>query len=134
MTLFQRSGKTTSLLGEFGGRFSGGASHPEITWASDIIDAVRRKDGKTIFRTSSVQRHLLVYPNSNASMLMFDEDDERQGIEHVRKHFVNDEGLLRQMTSGCSIHILGRHIVCLDVVGQATVIARGATCSLPNLE
>jgi hypothetical protein len=126
MTLSQRSDKIASLLGEFGGRFSDGASHPEITWASDIIDSVRRKDGKTIFMASPVQRHLLVYPNSNASMLMSDEDDERQGIEHLREHVANDEALLRRITNGCSIHILGGYIVCLDALGEATVIGRRA--------
>lgn len=125
MTLFQRSGKTASLLGEFGGRFSDGASHPEIVWASDIIDAVRRKDGKTIFRASAVQRHLLVYPNSNASMLMFDEEDERQGIEILREQFSSDE-TLRQAVDGCSIHILGGRVVCLDAFGAEAVIAARA--------
>lgn len=37
MTLFQRSNKTAALLGEFGGRFSDGASHPEITWAQTSL-------------------------------------------------------------------------------------------------
>lgn len=121
---FQLSGKTASLLGEFGGRFPNGASHPETTWASDIIEAVKRKAGKTIFKASPVQRHLLVYPNSNASILMFDEDDERQGIEHLRQQFANDEALLRPIANGCLVHILGNYVVCLDAFGKAIAIPR----------
>lgn len=125
MTLFQRSDKTACLLGEFGGRFKDGASHPEIVWASDIIDAVRRKCGKIIFKASPIRRHLLIYPNSNASMLMFDEDDERIGLERLRGQFAND-ALMRQIPNGCAIHILGGYIVCLDALAEAPVIARRA--------
>jgi hypothetical protein len=68
------------MLGEFGGRFSDGASRPGLVWASDIVDAIRRKSGKSIFRTSLTGRHLIIYPSSNASFLLSEEheEDERE--------------------------------------------------------
>jgi hypothetical protein len=66
MTAFELSDKSAMLIGEFGGRFAGGASRPGLAWASDITDAIRRKEGKVIFNNLSVARRLIVYPNSNA--------------------------------------------------------------------
>ena len=64
MTAFERSGKSMMLLGEFGGRFSDGASQPGRTWASDVIDAINRKRGKAIFEKADVGRHLVIYSSS----------------------------------------------------------------------
>jgi hypothetical protein len=60
MTAFERSRKSAALLGEFGGRFADGASRPGFAWAADIVDAIRRKDGKAIFQDLPTRRHLLV--------------------------------------------------------------------------
>jgi hypothetical protein len=65
MTEIELSGQPT-LLGTFGGRFSEGAANPKWAWATDVIDAIERKRGKVIFARSSVVRHLITYPNSNA--------------------------------------------------------------------
>jgi hypothetical protein len=123
-TLSQQSNKPASLLGEFGGRFSDGASHPEIIWASDILDAIKAKGGKTIFKSSTSRRHLVVYPNSNASILMFDEEDERAGIKLFREQFASEEASLRQMANGCAVHILCHYIDCFDALGDARIVAR----------
>jgi hypothetical protein len=64
-----RSGKSV-LLGHFGGRFLGGAAQPGLAWASDIVKAVKRKERKIIFEQSRTTRHLIIYPNSNASILL----------------------------------------------------------------
>src|SRR5450755_2804274 len=39
MTALERSKMPAMLLGDFGGRFSRGASQPGRTWASDVLDA-----------------------------------------------------------------------------------------------
>jgi hypothetical protein len=72
MTKFAQTNKSASLLGEFGGRFVEGASQPKFAWASDILDAIARKQKKSICSTLTGERHLIVYPNSNASFLLFE--------------------------------------------------------------
>src|SRR6266576_5958105 len=73
MTAFERSRTEVALIGEFGGRFVDGAARPGIAWATNVVDAIRRKSGKVIFEDTHTPRHLLIYPNSNASFLLFDE-------------------------------------------------------------
>jgi hypothetical protein len=94
-TAFEHCGKSMMLLGAFGGRFSGGAARPGITWASDIVDAIKRKKGKVIFEHSPAHRHLIVYPNSNASLLLSDEggEDEQEAIRDLREAYRPDCGL-----------------------------------------
>jgi hypothetical protein len=124
MTAFERSGKSMMLLGEFGGRFSDGASQPGRTWASDVIDAINRKRGKAIFDKGDAGRHLVIYPNSNASSLVNDMEDERTAfgflgelIEANRRGFVD-------ATSGCLVHVLGKELVGFDVLGEARLALR----------
>src|ERR1019366_1010363 len=52
MTEFERSKQPAMLLGGLGGRFAGGASQPGRVWASDVLDAVARKEAKTICSSS----------------------------------------------------------------------------------
>jgi hypothetical protein len=85
MTEFEKSGKDLMLLGDFGGRFADGASQPKFAWASDIINALLRKRDKSICTSREPDRHLIVYPNSNASQLIFDEEDERAAFAHLRE-------------------------------------------------
>jgi hypothetical protein len=94
-TAFEHSGKSMMLLGAFGGRFSGGAARPGLTWVSDIVDAIKRKKGKVIFEHSPAHRHLIVYPNSNASLLLSDEggEDEQEAIRDLREAIDRAAGL-----------------------------------------
>jgi hypothetical protein len=118
MTLRERSDKKMSLIGEFGGRFKGGAGNPGIAWATDIVSAIRRKSGKAIFQDSSVSRHLIIYPNSNASILLFDVDDEREAISYLTAEITKDKPALSNMSNGCLVHVLGKHLTCFDALGE----------------
>ena len=107
MAAFERSGKSVMLLGTHGGRFSGGASglEPEVAWASDIVDAIKRKSEKAIFRRSATARHLVIYPTSNASILLF--DDEANAVRVLQETIAKEAASLAQMTNGCRVHVLG---------------------------
>src|SRR5258708_2144000 len=89
MTASELSRETT-LLGEFGGRFSDGASRPGLVSASDSGDAIKRKDGKVTFRSSAAVRHLVVYPNSSASGLLFGEGDDGEATRDLREESAKD--------------------------------------------
>jgi hypothetical protein len=52
MTTFALSDKRMALPGHSGGRFPRGAGAPGLAWASDIIDAIKRKETKVIFKSS----------------------------------------------------------------------------------
>lgn len=123
MTALELSDKPAILIGELGGRFSGGASRPGLVWASDIVDAIKRKSGKTIFKHSPVARHLIVYPNSNASFLLFDSDDELSAIQNLRDEIAKDLDSLAGITNGCLVHVLGKYNVCIDAMGEMRVLA-----------
>jgi hypothetical protein len=125
MTAFERSGKRVALLGHSGGRFSRGASRPGLVWASDVVTAIKRKEGKVIFKHSPAARHLIIYPNSNASILLSDQDDEdeQEAICNLREAIDNAE-LLTQTTNGCLVHVLGKRHICIDVVGAMRVLRR----------
>jgi hypothetical protein len=125
MTAFERSEKSAALVGEFGGRFADGASRPGLAWAADIVDAIRRKDGKAIFQNLPTRRHLLVYPNSNASFLLFDEDDEREAVDYLRAEVAKDSAL-SNLVNGCVVHVLGGYLVCVDALGEARLLARSS--------
>jgi hypothetical protein len=127
MVEFERTDKSAMLLGEFGGRLSGGASEPGHTWASDIVDAIERKAGKSIYSMNVERRHLVIYPNSNASFLVAGEEDERRvfsilahAIERRRPEFTS-------VANGCAIHVLETHLVCLDLLGNRQLLARSET-------
>jgi hypothetical protein len=121
MTLSEYSGKPT-ILGQFGGRFSGGASRSGLVWASDVVEAIKRKRGKVIFRNSPAARHLIVYPNSNASILLFKDLDEVEAIGNLREAIAKEAASLAQTTNGCLVHILGKYHVCVDVLGNMTLL------------
>ena len=126
MTEFERSDKSVMLLGEFGGRFSGGASEPGYVWASDIVDAIKRKAGKSIYSMDVDNRHLVINPNSNASILIPDEEDERRAFTILAQAIEPQMTEYIGITSRCAIHVLGKHFVCFDLLGSSRLIARAA--------
>jgi hypothetical protein len=128
MTAIERSGKSVAMPGDFGGRFKCGASRPELSWAKDIVCAIRRKRDKKIFQDSSVARHLLIYPNSNASRLLSDEDHERQAVNVLGAEVSKDAAALSKMANGCLVHVLDEHSVCFDVLGNTTVLTPFESC------
>jgi hypothetical protein len=123
MTEIELSGRPT-LLGTFGGRFSGGAANPKWAWAKDVIDAIERKRGKVIFSHSSAVRHLIIYPNSNASSLLFNEEDEREAISALCSAVTVEARPLAELADGCFVHILGKEYVCVDVLGRMSLVRR----------
>jgi hypothetical protein len=110
------------MLGDFGGRFAGDGGWPGPVWTADIIAANMRKAGKVNFRDSAAPRHVIVYPNSNAAQLLFDEDDERKAIDDLRATVTNDAVALSRTANGCPIHVLGKHLLCFDAMGEAKVL------------
>jgi hypothetical protein len=124
MTAFERSGKSRMLLGEFGGRFSDGASQPGRTWAADVIDAINRKRGKAIFEKSDAGRHLVIYPNSNASALVNDAEDEHAAFGFLERLIEANLSGFVEVTSGCLVHVLGKELVGFDVLGEARLAFR----------
>jgi hypothetical protein len=124
MTVFEQSGNSSMLLGTFAGRFSDGASQPGRIWASDIIDAINRKRGKAIFEKSEVGRHLVIYPNSNASALVNDEEDERTAFGFLEELIAANLNGYAEITSGCLVHVLGKDLVGFDVLGGAYLARR----------
>lgn len=122
MTARELSLKTYTMLGEFGGRFKGGAGSPGIAWVTDIVAAIGRKSGKVIFRDSPVPRHLIIYPNSNASLLLGDEVDERDAIDKLRAEIVKHAAVLSEIANGCLVHVLGKHSLCMDALSNLTVL------------
>jgi hypothetical protein len=125
MTLIQRSTEKRAMPGKFGGRFKGGASRPELAWATDVVDAIGRKSGKAIFRDSSAARHLIVYPNSNASFLLDDEDHEREAVDALRAEIAKDTTALSHTANGCLVHVLGKHLLCFDALREMRVLTLG---------
>lgn len=124
MTAFERSDKSMMLLGEFGGRFSDGASQPGRTWASDVIDAINRKRGKAIFKISDAGCHLIIYPNSNASALVNDAEDERAAFGFLGELIETNLSEYLEATNGCLVHVLGKELVGFDILGSAQLARR----------
>jgi hypothetical protein len=125
MKAFERSGKKMALVGHSGGRFSRGAARPGLAWATDIVAAIKRKEPKVIFERSPAARHLIVYPNSNASILLSDEpDQEQEAIGYLREAIDSAGNNLAKITNGCLVHVLGKRHLCLDVVGDMRVLHR----------
>jgi hypothetical protein len=124
MTAFERSGKSAALVGEFGGRFADGAARPGLVWATDVVDSVKRKSGKAIYRSVHFPRHLLIYPNSNASFLLFDHDDEREAVDDLRAEVMKYDGVLTRLANGCAVHILGGYLICVDALGEMRLVTR----------
>jgi hypothetical protein len=126
MTEFEKSGKNLMLLGDFGGRFADGASQPKFAWAADIMDAILRKQGKSICTSAAPDRHLVVYPNSNASQLLLDEVDEREAFAHLKQRLEAERTRSAEALNGCAIHVLGKVLVGLDLMGKFSLRLRGA--------
>jgi len=106
------------LLGELGGRFEGGGGDPGPVWAYDAVRAVERKKGKSIFASTSSDRHLVIYPNSNASALIFSGADESRAFSTLLNVIDPRRNELDQITNGCYVHILGKEYVFFDVLGR----------------
>jgi len=126
MTEFERSDKSTMLLGEIGGRFSGGASEPGHEWASDILDAIERKSGKAIYSMHDESRHLVINPNSNASFLISNKEHERKAFSILQQAIDQRRIDCTGIASGCAIHVLGKHFVCFDLLCSFRLVARVA--------
>jgi hypothetical protein len=124
MTEFERSDQPAMLIGELGGRFSGGASEPGHVWASDIVDAIERKAGKSIYSMDAESRHLVIYPNSNASVLILSEKGERTAFSILAQAIERRSTEFAEIVNGCAIHILGKHFVCFDLLGNGRLVAR----------
>lgn len=141
MTAFEQPIHKAAMIGELGGRFGpdksnpncgegivnairrrGGASNPGQYWATDVVNAIRRKGGKAIFANSSAPRHLLIYPNSNASILLFDESDEREAINHLHAEIAEDRTTLSLTANGCLVHVIGKYLILFDVFGEWRVL------------
>lgn len=129
MTNFEDSGKPMALLGHSGGRYHrSGAARPGKDWAKDIVAAIKRKAAtdrkkkKAIFEHSPAARHLIIYPNSNASILLADKDDEREAICNLREAISNAAAELVQITNGCLVHVLGKEHICIDIVREMRII------------
>lgn len=124
MRAFEQS-EDADLLGTHGGRFHGGASgkQPERIWAQDILDAIIGKEGKAIFSNLG-RRHLVIYPNSNASFLMFNNDDEVDAYKLLDEKIREQKDLLFSVVNGCQVHILGKAYVFLDVLGASQLTPR----------
>jgi hypothetical protein len=108
------------LLGELGGRFEGGGGEPGHLWASDIVEAIKRKKNKSIFSCQGMRRHLVIYPNSNASALLFSDKDERRAFALLVSLIDPEWDELSRVANGCSVHILGKDYVFSDVLARAT--------------
>jgi hypothetical protein len=127
MTTFALSNKRMALPGHSGGRFPRGAGEPGLAWASDIIDAIKRKETKVIFKSSLTPRHLIIYPTSNASLLLGDQlgqegKNECKAIGHLREAIDSERNNLAKVTNGCLVHVLGNRHICIDVVGGMRVL------------
>ena len=103
------------MNGELGGRFKGGAAGNalEVAWANDVVEAIERKSPKAIFRKSNTQRHLVIYPNSNASLC---EEDEATAI--LKNKIAESRQRLVEMSNGCFVHVLGEQNLVFDALGH----------------
>ena len=68
------------------------------------------KKGKAIFLRSLPFRQLIIYPNSNISALLFDDEAERKAISVLSRSISDEAKRLAQMANGCHVHVLGKRI------------------------
>jgi hypothetical protein len=120
MTEIELSGQP-ALLGTHGGRV---AANPERLWAKDVIDAILRKKEKAIFLRSLPSRHLIIYPNSNISALLFDDEAERKAISVLSTAISDKAKHLAQIANGCHVHVLGKENVCINILGGMRLVKR----------
>ena len=88
------------------------------------MESIKRKSGKTIYQSAPVPRHLLIYPKSNASFLLFDQDDEVEAVDELRSEVMKYDGMLARLVNGCAVHILGGHLICIDALGEMRLVTR----------
>jgi hypothetical protein len=115
----EQSERETLRLGNLGGRLADGTVDPVPLWIGDIVTAIERKSTKVVCRASHVARHLLIYPNSNASFWMgMDEREERRAFGKLRMSLVLRQEQRPITVNGCSVHVIGRHFVAFDALGR----------------
>jgi len=131
MTESELRKKSKRLPGDFGGRFSGGASQPGKAWASDVLDAIKRKTGKAIFVRSDANRHLVIYPNSNASLLC-DDDHELGAFGFLKVAIEMSRDTYIKAANGCTVHVLGKEYVYFDILGKTELVKREANVVEPT--
>jgi hypothetical protein len=126
MTALGKSGRGAIFIGEFGGRFKGGAGGkaPEEAWANDVLLAIKRKDRKAIFTRPETDRHLVIYPNSNAASLLMSRSDEEDASIILKQKISNIREDLTSIVKGCRIHILGKEFLFFDILGTFQDIDR----------
>lgn len=124
MTKFERSNNSAMLLGDFGGRFSRGASQPGRAWASDVLEAIKRKQDKAIFIRSDATRHLVIYPNSNASKLLTDHEEEHAAFGYLKEAIEENRNTYVRAANGCLVHVLGKEYLGFDLLGNVQLVRR----------
>jgi hypothetical protein len=133
MTVIEGGGQPR-LLGAFGGR--GVAANPEGLWAEDVIAAIKKKAikdtnkkkrKKGIFLRSHPCRHLIIYPTSNMSISLLNGETEHQAISQLRSAIAREATYLAQIANGCCVHVLGKHYVCVDILGGMRRVSRPCT-------
>jgi hypothetical protein len=121
MTKIEDGGQAR-LLGACGGR--GATANPEGPWAEDVIEAIKRKRTKDIFVKPHPCRHLIIYPTSNMSILLLNEASERKAINVLHSLITHEAEGLAQLANGCCVHVLGKHYVCVDILGCMRRVSR----------
>jgi hypothetical protein len=121
MKCIEVSDQLAILNGELGGRFKGGAigNAYEVAWAEDVINAIERKVSKSIFKDTTAQRHLVIYPNSNASSC----DEDVAGTILKEKVDARRQELV-EMSNGCLVHVLGKQKLVFDILGSFIICKR----------
>jgi hypothetical protein len=110
------------LLGNHGGRRA--AANPEGPWADDVIAAIERKRLKSIFMSPHPNRHLIIYPTSNMSVSLLSSETERAAIDVLQSLITHNATSIAQIANGCCVHVLGKHYVCVDILGTMRLVSR----------
>jgi len=66
----------------------------------------------------------MINPNSNASVLIADEEDEHRAFSILAQAIEPHRTKYTGTTNGCAIHVLGKHFVCFDLLGGSQLVAR----------
>jgi hypothetical protein len=86
--------------------------------------ALNRKRGKAIFKEGDAGRHLVIYPNSNASSLVSDVEDEQTAFGFLGELIEVNLSSYVEASNGCLVHVLGKELVGFDVLGVARLARR----------
>ncbi|MGE0061894.1 MAG: hypothetical protein AB7T86_07430 [Xanthobacteraceae bacterium] len=124
MTEFERSDQNSILIGGLGGRFSGGLGNPGHPWANDVIEAIERKSEKSIFAPNKEIRHLVIYPNSNASFFLSNAADEDAAFKILLAKLHERRAALLNLVNGCDVHVLGKWNLFLHVLTAPSACRR----------